>query len=65
MKKTFSNTLDLTTLKEGILSLFKLSLYHNAIYLLNSAMYALTWFFFWVVAARLYPPRDTLFGQLP
>ena len=57
MKKTFSSTLGLPTLKEGILSLFKLSLYRNAIFLmLNSAMYALTGFFFWIAAARLYPP---------
>ena len=58
MKKTFFSILGLPTLKEGILSLFKLSLYRNAIYLmLNSAMYALTGFFFWIAAARLYPPE--------
>ena len=58
MKKVFSNRLGLTTVKEGTLSLFKLSLYRNASFLmLNSAMYALTGFFFWIVAARLYPPE--------
>ena len=57
INKIFSRVLGVSALKEGISSLFKLSLYRNAIFLmLNSAMYALTGFFFWIVAARLYPP---------
>ena len=58
MKKTDSHTSGLTAIKEGFSSLFRLSLYRNAFYLmLNSAIYALTGFFFWIVAARLYPPE--------
>jgi len=56
VKKVFSGILGISALKEGISSLFKLSLYRNAIFLmLNSGMYGLTGFFFWIVAARLYP----------
>ena len=58
MKKAESRASGLAAVKEGLLNLFRLSLYRNAIYLmLNSAMYALTGFFFWIVAARLYPPE--------
>jgi O-antigen/teichoic acid export membrane protein len=58
MKKVDSHASGFATLKEELSSLFRLSLYRNAIYLmLNSAMYALTGFFFWIVAARLYPPE--------
>ena len=58
MNKVDSNISGLAAIKEGFASLFQLSLYRNAIYLmLNSAMYALTGFFFWIVAARLYPPE--------
>lgn len=46
-----------SALTENIASLFRLSLYRNAIFLmLNSAMYGLTGFFFWILAARLYSP---------
>ncbi|MBA7502786.1 hypothetical protein ES706_01380 [subsurface metagenome] len=42
--------------REGLKSLYGISLYRNAVYLmLNSAILALTGFFFWAVAARLYP----------
>jgi O-antigen/teichoic acid export membrane protein len=58
MKKVDSITSGLAVIKEEFTSLFRLSMYRNAIYLmLNSAMYALTGFFFWIVAARLYPPE--------
>ena len=58
MKKVDSRASVFTAIKEGFTSLFRLSLYLNAIYLmLNSVMYALTGFFFWIVAARLYPPE--------
>ena len=56
MMKKVTGATSLTSLKGGVLDLFRLSLYRNAIFLmLNSAMYALTGFFFWIVAARLYP----------
>ena len=56
MKKIDSRLSYLIAIKEGLFNLLKISLYRNAIYLmLNSAMYALTGFFFWIVAARLYP----------
>ncbi|MDO9334317.1 MAG: oligosaccharide flippase family protein [Dehalococcoidales bacterium] len=56
IKKVLSNTLGLPTSREGIKSLFRVSLYRNAVYLmLNSTMLALTGFFFWIAAARLYP----------
>ena len=56
LKKAFSSALGLSAIKEGISSLFKLSLYRNAIFLmLNSGMYGVTGFFFWIVAAWLYP----------
>lgn len=56
VKKILSHTLGLPTSKEGVKSLLDVSLYRNAIYLmLNSAMLALTGFFFWIAAARLYP----------
>jgi O-antigen/teichoic acid export membrane protein len=58
MKKADFRASILIAIKEEFSSLFRLSLYRNAIYLmLNSAMYALTGFFFWIVAARLYPPE--------
>ena len=58
MKKVNSRASGLAAIKEGFANLFRLSLYRNAIYLMfNSAMYALTGFFFWIVAARLYPPE--------
>ena len=42
--------------REGLKSLYGVSLYRNAVYLmLSSAVGAATGFFFWMVAARLYP----------
>jgi O-antigen/teichoic acid export membrane protein len=55
-KNTFSDTLKLLTSKSALKDLYDVSLYRNAFYLMvNSAAGALTGFFFWIAAARLYP----------
>lgn len=42
--------------REGLKSLYGISLYRNTVYLmLNSAILAIAGFFFWAIAARLYP----------
>jgi len=54
--KVITEAIDTVTSRQKLKSLYGVSLYRNAIYLmLNSAMLALTGFFFWVIAARLYP----------
>lgn len=55
-KETLVDTARILTSKEGLKRLYRVSLYRNAIYLMiNSAALALTGFFFWMAAARLYP----------
>jgi O-antigen/teichoic acid export membrane protein len=55
IKKIWSEILGLPSSKEGVKSLLGVSLYRNAVYLMmNSTMLALTGFFFWIAAARLY-----------
>lgn len=54
-KETVIDTIRILTTKEGLKSLYGVSLYRNAIYLmLNSTAQAVTGFFFWIAAARLY-----------
>lgn len=57
VKATFVDALRLLRSPgEGLRSLYGVSLYRNAVYLmLNSAVLAATGFFFWMVSARLYP----------
>lgn len=59
IKETLVGVFKAATSKEGLKSLYGVSLYRNAVYLvINSAVLALTGFLFWVVAARLYPASD-------
>jgi len=57
IRATFFDALGIVrSSREGLKSLYSIPLYRNAIYLmLNSAILAITGFFFWVVATRLYP----------
>lgn len=56
VKQIFIDAAKTLTSKAGIRSLFRVSLYRNTVYLLlNSAVLAATGFFFWMVAARVYP----------
>jgi O-antigen/teichoic acid export membrane protein len=56
VKETVVDAARISTSKEGFKNLYQVILYRNAIYLMiNSAALALTGFFFWIVAARLYP----------
>ena len=53
----------MTVLKERIQEFFRISFYRNAVYLmLTSGAYALTGFFFWAVAAKLYPAEGVGFA---
>lgn len=55
VKETVFDAARILTTKEGLKSLYGVSLYRNAIYLmLDSATTALGGFFFWIVAVRLY-----------
>lgn len=64
LKETFSDAARTLTSKEGLKSLFDVSLYRNAVYLmLNSSILALTGFFFWILAARLYPVEGVGFAS--
>ena len=55
-KNTITDTLKIITSKGALKDLYNVSLYRNAFYLtVNSAVLALTGFFFWIVAARFYP----------
>ena len=56
IKETLTDAFRTLTSREGLKSLYGIPLYRNAVYLmLNSAILALTGFFFWAIAARLYP----------
>jgi len=56
VKETGSNAGKILTSKTTLKDIYSVSLYRNAIFLMiNSAAMALTGFFFWIVAARLYP----------
>ncbi len=56
LKKTFLDALMIVQSREGFKSLYRVSLYQNAGYLmLNSAVGAILGFVFWMVAARFYP----------
>jgi O-antigen/teichoic acid export membrane protein len=56
VKETFSDAWGIVrSPKEGLTSLYHVSLYRNAVYLMiSSAVMGLTGFFFWIAAARLY-----------
>jgi O-antigen/teichoic acid export membrane protein len=56
IKITITDMSKIMTSKEGLKSLYGVSLYRNAVYLmLNSSIFAITGFFFWIAAAKLYP----------
>lgn len=56
VKTTVADMAKIVTSKGGLKSLYGVSLYRNAGYLmLNSGIFAITGFFFWIVAAKLYP----------
>jgi O-antigen/teichoic acid export membrane protein len=56
VKTTITDLAKILTSKEGLKSLYGVSLYRNAVYLmLNSGVFALTGFVFWIAAAKLYP----------
>lgn len=59
IKETLLGVFRAATSKEGLKSLYGVSLYRNAVYLvLNSGILALTGFFFWAIAAKLYTTQD-------
>ena len=59
LKETFVDAVSVLTSKEGLKSLYGLSLYRNAVYLMLSQLaVALSGFIFWIAAARLYRPED-------
>jgi O-antigen/teichoic acid export membrane protein len=64
IKATFIDALRLVRSPgEGLRSLYGVSLYRNAVYLiLNSAVLAIAGFFFWAIAARLYPVEGVGFA---
>lgn len=54
-KETLTDAARIITTKEGLKGLYGVPLYRNAVYLiLNSGAVAMTGFFFWLLAARLY-----------
>jgi len=56
IQETITDAFKTLTSKEGIKNLYRVSLYRNAGYLmLNSVVLSITGFFFWILAARLYP----------
>jgi O-antigen/teichoic acid export membrane protein len=56
IKETLTDATKIATSKRRIQELFAISLYRNSIYLiLNSGILALTGFFFWALATKLYP----------
>ncbi len=59
IKQPFADIAKVMTFNERVQRLLGVSLYRNSIYLiLNSGILGLTGFFFWVLAARLYPAED-------
>lgn len=60
MKETFSDTLNIArSPRGGLKSLYDVSLYRNAVYLMiNSTALGLTGFFFWTASARFYSPEE-------
>ncbi len=55
IKTTVADVVRILTSREGLKNLYGVSLYRNAVYLmLSSGVGALTGFFFWIVAARMY-----------
>lgn len=56
LKNTVTGVARIFVTPNGLKSLYRVSLYRNAVYLMiNSAALALSGFFFWIAAARLYP----------
>ena len=56
LKQIPSDAIKVATSKEGIRGIWNLPLYRNSIYLMtNTAILSLTGFFFWAIAARIYP----------
>ena len=59
IKETLNSAFKAVTSKEGLKSLYGVSLYRNSLYLmLNSLLTALLGFVFWIVVARFYEPAD-------
>lgn len=55
IRNTLTDTVKILTTRSGLKSLYGISLYRNAVYLmLNSAALALSSFLFWIAAARFY-----------
>ncbi len=64
LRETFADALGLLRSPEGLKSLYGVSLYRNAVYLmLTSGVSAVLGFAFWVVVARLYPTSDVGLGS--
>jgi len=64
LKETFADARKTFTSKEGLKSLYGVSLYRNATYLtLNTAVMAFCGFFFWMVVARFYTEAEVGFGS--
>lgn len=59
LKETFTDAIKALTLKERLKSLYGVSLYRNAVYLmLSRGVTAILGFVFWILAARLYSAAD-------
>lgn len=59
LKEIFVDTIGILTSKKGLKSLYGVSLYRNAVYLMLSQLAtALSGFIFWILAARLYKPEE-------
>jgi len=64
IRDTLVGAVTAVTAKEGLKSLYGVSLYRNAVYLmLNSMVSAATGFVFWMIAARLYSTEDVGLGS--
>lgn len=64
LKETLVGAFKSLTSKEGLKSLYGVSLYRNAIYLMvNSGVGAILGFVFWIVVARLYSTSDVGLGS--
>lgn len=59
VKETLTDARQAVATRDGVKSLYRVSLYRNSVYLVaNSAVNSLTGVLFWIAAARIYAPGD-------
>ncbi len=64
VKETLAEVIEVLTSRERLKSLYGVSLYRNAVYLmLNTGVMALLGFFFWMIVARFYTEADVGFSS--